>query len=126
MMDRITLLYFCGIYNVLFVVFHILFWKIFKWNTSLDKGTKSNKAVIQLLNVMLIFIFGFMAFVYFSYPNELFNSPLGKALLIGFFLFWFLRFIIQFVFVKIRGSFVISLTIVFLLGVIIHLLPLLS
>jgi len=83
-MDKITLLYFCGIFNLLLVIFHVLFWKVFNWKTSLDKGTKANKAVTQIMNIQLIYLFLFMAIIYLFYTKELVQSKIGNAVLLGY------------------------------------------
>jgi len=124
-MDKISLLYICGIYNIAFVIFHILFWKIFKWKNILEKGTKSTKAIIQIINIQLIYLFIVMAYVYLFYTDLLMDTKIGKLILIAYAGFWVLRFIQQFIFLKIKGKFVIALTLVFLFGAIIHLLPIL-
>ncbi len=122
-MDTATILFVCGLYNIVLVIFHILFWRIFKWNETLIKGTKANKIIIQIMNVQLIYLFLFMAFVYLLYPNELLNTNIGFAILFGYFGFWLIRFVQQFIFLKIKGNFVIGLTVLFFIGAVIHLLP---
>jgi hypothetical protein len=65
-----------------------------------------------------------MAFIYFAYPHQLIETELGTALLIGFLLFWVGRTIEQFIFLRIKSKMVTILTIIFFVGIIIHLLPL--
>lgn len=124
-MDKITILYFCGIYNIAFVVFHILFWKIFNWKETLDKGTKSSKAILQIINIQLIYLFAIMAYIYMYYGKELINSKIGNLVLIGYAGFWIIRLIQQFIFLKMKGKFVIGLTLIFLFGAFIHSIPML-
>ncbi len=118
------LLYSCSIFNIILVIFHLSFWKVFKWKETLAKGTKANAVATQIMNIQLIIWFAIMAFIYLFYTDELIHTKLGHALLIGYALFWIIRFIQQFIFLKIKGSFVIKLTILFLTGAIIHTLPL--
>ena len=122
-MNVITMLTICGIYNLFLAIFHISFWKVFNWNETLDKGTKANKIVTQIMNIQLIYLFLFMAFVYLFYGDELSDSIIGKIILIGYSGFWIVRFIQQFIFLKQKGKFVISLTILFFVGAILHLIP---
>ena len=124
-MDNLTLLYICGFYNILLTFFHILFWRIFKWETTLDKGTKANKAIIQIINNQLIYLFAIMAMVYLLFPTALLNSKLGNVILMGYAGFWIVRFIQQFLFLKQKGKFVIALSFLFFFGAVIHLLPIL-
>ena len=123
-MGKFLPLYLCGIYNLTFAVFHICFWKIFKWNEDLKRTSTASRAIIQILNIRLIYIFILMAFIYFIYPEQLLGSKIGFVLLLGFLGFWIGRTIEQFIFLRIKSKMVTTLTIVFLIGIIIHLLPL--
>ena len=96
---------------------------MFKWKETLNLGTKANAIVIKIINNQLIYLFFFMAFMYFQFPQELLNSKIGNVILIGYSGFWIFRLIQQFIFLKMKGSFVIKLTILFFIGAIIHLLP---
>ena len=125
-MDKTFLLDLCGIYNLAFAIFHLFFWKLFKWKEDFRKTSAGNRAIVQILNIRLIYIFLLMAFIYFVYPHQLIETELGTALLIGFLLFWVGRTIEQFVFLRIKSKMVTILTIVFFVGIIIHLLPLVA
>lgn len=122
-MDKTALLYLCGIYNLAFAVFHISFWKIFKWNEDLKEISIGNRAIIQILNIRLIYIFLLMAFVYLFYPDQLMETKIGFVLLIGCLGFWMGRTIEQFIFLRVKSKMVTILTVVFFIGIIIHLLP---
>ncbi|MDD5362423.1 MAG: hypothetical protein PHN88_09845 [Ignavibacteria bacterium] len=123
-MDKLLLLKICGIYNLAFAVFHIMFWKIFNWKDDLAKLRAGNRAVMQILNIRLIYVFLLMAFVYLFYSSQLAETPLGFVLLIGFLGFWVGRTIEQFIFLRIKSTMVTVLSVVFLIGVMLHLLPL--
>lgn len=122
-MNKITLLYACGIFNLVLVLFHISFWKVFNWKKTLEKGTKANKAVIQIMNIQLIYLFLFMAFIYLFYTEELIQSKIGNAIILGYAVFWIIRFFQQYIFLKQKGIFVIALTFIFLIGAFLHLIP---
>lgn len=122
-MDKTTLLNICGFYNLAFAIFHISFWRIFKWNKDLKSISIGNRAIIQILNIRLIYIFLLMAFIYFFYSDQLIGTKLGFVLLIGFLGFWIGRTIEQFIFLRVKSKMVTILTIVFFIGIVIHLLP---
>jgi len=105
------------------MVFHLFFWKIFKWKKTLAKGTKANAIATQIMNIQLIYLFAFMAILYLFFSKELLHSKIGSLIMIGYAGFWIIRFIQQFIFLKIKGSFIIKLTILFFIGAIIHTLP---
>jgi len=110
---------------MLFALFHLFFWKIFNWETELKKLHFSNKAIMQILNLRITYVFLFMSFLYFYYAKEIVTSELGYVIITGMGIFWLGRTIEQFVFFNFRSKRVNMLTIVFLLGTIIHFLPLL-
>ncbi|RPH28923.1 MAG: hypothetical protein EHM93_18075 [Bacteroidales bacterium] len=122
-MDKTILLFLCGFYNLAFAVFHVSFWNIFKWKEDLKKNSIGNRAIIQILNIRLIYIFLLMSFIYFFYPSQLIETEIGFVLLIGFLMFWIGRTFEQFIFLRVKSRMVNILTIVFVLGIIIHLLP---
>jgi hypothetical protein len=119
-MDKITILYACSAYYLAFALFHIGFWKLFNWRTELRKLNFANRAIMQILNLRIIFMCLFMSFIYCKYPQELINSALGNALLIGMFLFWVGRTIEQFIFFKQNNKYIIFSTGIFILGTVLH------
>lgn len=119
-----TLVHICGIYMLLFGVFHILFWKFFNWKSELKKLSLSNRAIMQILNLRIIYYFFFVAFVCFVFPNELYTTNLGKVFLAGNSIFWIGRAIEQFVFLRVNHLEVHVLTFLFIIGIILFALPL--
>lgn len=121
-----TVIFLCGLYNIGFTIFHISFWKIFKWRSDLEKLSFANKAVMQLLNVQIIYYFLFVAFICFYFPTELLTTSLGQVFLGGSSLFWFVRTIQQFVFLRANHYKIHILTIIFLVGTILFAIPILT
>ena len=113
-----------GFYNLGFAIFHLMFWRLFRWKRDLSSLTFINRSVMQILNLCLTFVFLLMAYISFFNTSELIQTNLGKALLVGFSLFWFLRMIEQIIFSRIRNLISIALTLVFLFGCVIYLIPL--
>ena len=113
-----------GVYNLGFAIFHLMFWRLFRWKRDLSSLTFINRSVTQILNLCLTFVFLLMAYISFFNTSELIQTNLGKALLVGFSLFWFLRMIEQIIFFGIRNLISIALTLVFLFGCVIYLIPL--
>lgn len=112
-----------GIYSLGFAVFHLFFWKIFHWKEDLASLTYVNRAVMQILNLCLSFIFLVMAYVSFLFPRDLTTTGLGRTLLISFSLFWFLRTIEQILFFGLKHKTSLVLTFIFLIGSALYLLP---
>jgi len=123
-MEKIIILKICGFYNLAFAIFHILFWKIFKWNDDLKKSSISTRAIIQILNIRLIYVFILMSIIYLFYSDQLIETQIGFFLLIGFLGFWIGRTIEQFIFLRVKSKMVTILTITFIIGIVIHMIPL--
>ncbi|HHL32405.1 MAG TPA: hypothetical protein ENJ41_07440, partial [Oceanospirillales bacterium] len=69
------------IYHLAFVVFHLLFWKLFDWVQDLKKLSPINKSVMQILNLRLIFVFLIFAYICYFNSTEMLDSKLGSTLL---------------------------------------------
>jgi hypothetical protein len=118
------IIYCCGIYAVAFAIFHIMFWRIFNWKKDLQNISVANRAIIQIANSRLIYVFLFTAFVCFFYTDELLTTRLGHVFLAGSSIFWFGRTIEQFVFLGYKHKVVNLLTIIFIIGAILFAIPL--
>ncbi|MCX6155346.1 MAG: hypothetical protein NT007_14425 [Candidatus Kapabacteria bacterium] len=115
-----------GIHSLSFVIFHILFWKIFDWKRDLERISKVNKAILQILNLRLIFVFFFTALLCIFYSHDLLTTSIGRVFLLGGFLFWFGRAIEQVIFFGIKSLKSNLMTIIFLIGAALFLIPLLG
>ena len=114
-----------GIYNLGFAIFHLLFWKIFKWKKDLASLTYVNRSIMQILNLRLTYVFLVMAYVSFGFQMDLTITKLGQTLLIAFSLFWFMRMIEQVIFFGVKNRISFTLTVLFFIGGVLYLLPLL-
>jgi len=118
-----TIILICGIYSLAFAVFHISFWKVFKWSSDLRKISFANKGIMQILNVQIVYYFLFTAFICFVFPDELISTKLGNMFLLGCSLFWLIRTIQQFIFLRANHYAIHILTVIFIIGAIIFGLP---
>jgi len=117
-------IYLAGIYNLAFGLFHIGFWKMFKWNEELKKLDFGNSEVMQILNVHVIYYLLFAAFICIAFPAELQNTKLGNAFLLGCSLFWLLRIVNQFIFFTASNfASVFATIIIFGVGAVLFALP---
>lgn len=119
-----AIIFFCGIYSLAFALFHVVFWRLFRWKQELTKLTVFNRAITQILNLRIIYFFLFVAVLCFAFPSELVSSRLGKAFLAGISLFWLGRTIEQFIFFRMNNKWVNILTFIFITGAILFALPL--
>ena len=104
-----------GLFCAAFAVFHLLFWKLFRWRTELAKLTSINRSIVQILNLCLIFVFVVFAYLSLSYSSELVATQVGRALLFLIAVFWYLRAVEQALFFGLQKLLSILLFVVFLL-----------
>jgi hypothetical protein len=119
-----TLIFFCGIFNLLFLIFHAFFWKLFDWKKNLNKLMFHNKAIMQVLNLKLMYVFLFFAAICFFFTNELLYTNFGNYILIVISIFWLTRFVEQLVFFNNKSVIEKLLILIFAIGTIIHIAPL--
>ena len=125
MLEPKFLLTLCGLYNLGFAVFHLFFWKIFRWKEDLASLTRVNRSVVQILNLRLTYVFLVMACVLFAFQSEVDATKMAQALLIAISIFWFMRTVEQVVLFFLKHKVSNALTVLFLIGGMIHLLPVL-
>lgn len=82
-------------YNVAFALFHLGFWRIFRWREELPKLHPVNRGVMQVLNLMLMLVLLFAAMLQGMFHDQLVSTPLGRLLLAGMVFFWIVRAILQ-------------------------------
>jgi hypothetical protein len=114
-MDEI-LLVIGGIYNLLFAVFHLLFWKIFDWKNDLASLTSVNRAIMQVINLCLTFVFIIFSVISLLYPDQMIGTDLGRTLIFLIVIFWFLRAVEQIIFFRLKNWLSWAFLFVFLIG----------
>ncbi|MBI2333387.1 MAG: hypothetical protein HYU84_14725 [Chloroflexi bacterium] len=117
------LLFAGGVFHLAIAVFHLFFWRIFHWKEDLASLTRINRAIVQILNLCLTFIFFVMAYVSFVHTAELISTSLGRTILASIALFWILRLILQFVFFGARHRVSILFIVIFIIGASLYLFP---
>ena len=107
-------------YSTGFAIFHLCFWRIFDWRKDLGQLTHINRGVVQILNLCLAFVFILFAYLAIAHREEMISTAIGRSLLAGISVFWFLRMIEQIVFFGFKRPVSIGFTIVFLVGAFLH------
>lgn len=106
----------CGIHSAAFALFHLGFWRLFEWPRTLQSTTRSNRAILQIANAQLVWVFAGIALLCFTMPDALATSALGRAVLGGMAAFWWLRLVLQFVWLPVHHPLVHGLSVAFALG----------
>jgi len=119
------IIFICGIYNVALAIFHFGFWKMFHWNVELKKLNFANRGIMQILNIQISYYFIFTAIICFAFPKDLLTTDIGKALLIGNSLFWLVRTLQQFIFLRANHYKIHIMTLIFVIGTLLFALPVL-
>jgi hypothetical protein len=119
-----TILLLCALHSFGFALFHAGFWRLFGWPRTLKDTTLANRAVIQIANVQLIWVFAGVGLLCLLYPEALVATPLGRAVLAGMAIFWSLRVAAQFIWLRIHHPLVHVLTALFVLGALLFAAPL--
>lgn len=120
-----TILLLCAAHSFGFALFHLGFWKLFGWPRTLRDTTAANRAILQIANVQLVWVFLVVGVLCLLFPAELATTRLGRACLVGMSGFWVLRLAGQFIWLRINHAMVHVLTALFALGAILFALPLL-
>ena len=119
-----TLLLLCALHSFGFALFHLGFWRLFGWPRTLQSTTLPNRAILQIANVQLVWVFTGIGLLCLLYPTELATSPLGRAVLAGMAVFWILRTFVQCVWLRVNHPLVHALTALFALGAVLFAAPL--
>ena len=115
-----------GIYSLILVVFHALFWRLFDWPGDLHSLSFINRAVIQVLNISLTFVFFIFSYLSLIHTQELLVTDLGHALLWLIAIFWLARAVQQVIFFKLTHWLSWMFTAYFALGAVLYGIPALS
>ncbi len=124
-MNSDALLILGGIFNLVFAVFHLSFWRIFNWQQDLKPLRYVNRALMQILNLCLTFVFFIFAYISFSYTYDLLITRLGHSIIASISVFWFLRAFMQVAFFGLKNKTSILFFVLFLIGGVLYIYPLL-
>ncbi|MCB1897459.1 MAG: hypothetical protein H6945_13915 [Zoogloeaceae bacterium] len=110
----------CAAANPGFALFHPAFWRLFDWHGRLGCLGRVNRAVMQVMNVRLIYVFVMFAVLQTVYTESITGSPLGIALQAGIVLFWAMRAVEQVVFFGLAHPAPIGIFAVFVANALLH------
>ena len=85
-----------GVINLLFMLFHLMFYNMFGWKTGLDCLSNDNRSIMMTYHYVCILIIGFMGILPLTYPGELLHSKMRFTILGTFILFYIIRIITEF------------------------------
>jgi hypothetical protein len=84
-----------GVLYAALALFHLGFWRLFRWREELARLGAVNRGVMQVLNLCLTYLFIVAAAGFCFYPAEIMGSDTGRVLLAALAGFWLLRALYQ-------------------------------
>lgn len=124
-METGTVLLLCALHSFGFALFHLGFWRLFDWPRTLQATTRPNRAILQIANLQLVWVFTGVGLLCLLHPDALAGTPLGRAVLAGMSIFWLIRLAAQLVWLRIHHPLVHALTALFACGAVLFAWPLL-
>lgn len=123
MQDHLVI-WLCGVHSLAFALFHLAFWSLFDWPRDLRSTSVATRAITQILNLRLTYVFLAVAAACFLLPEDLVGTRLGRCLLGAMSLFWIGRLIEQAIFLRYHDKLLHLLSALFALGAILFAWPL--
>jgi len=114
-----------GAYHLAFAIFHLFFWRLFRWKSELAKLSSINRNVMQILNLRITYLALVFSYLSFALPEDLLSTTLGRTMLGAIALFWAMRAVEQVWFFGVRSRLSNAFVAVFLAGAALYAIPLL-
>jgi hypothetical protein len=126
MKNNIIFLRIAGSISLLFMLFHLAFYRLFNWEHSLECLSQSDRSILITYHYISILILGFMGIVPLLQTKTLLNSPLKYSVLTMFGLFYLIRIVTEFTLFGLNKISSPIILIMCILPMILYILPLLS
>lgn len=119
------LVFAAGVFNGLFAVFHMFFWKLFNWPASLAALDATNRELMPIFNIHTVFVLVFFAYACFAHAKDLAQIRMGRRVSLAIGGFWILRTVNEFLYFDSAQPKSQILAAVFVSGAALSLVPLL-
>lgn len=96
------IIFICGILSVVFALFHIAFWWLFKWPATLEYMYPGHRMLMQTFNFCMLPLFIFFSYVYLALSQEILSTRLGRAVLLMNASIYYFRSLAELIFGDIR------------------------
>ncbi len=90
---RKKILYAGGVLNILLAILHMCFWKMLNWSDELPKLSRDNQAVLQVANIILIFIIIYFAVMSFILARSSMFDIYARSIVVCICGFYFIRLV---------------------------------
>jgi hypothetical protein len=85
-----------GLLLICLALVHIIFPKYFNWKEEFSGVDLLNRQMMYVHTFFIALIVLLMGLLCFFSAQQIINTPLGKTISLGLFIFWFFRLLIQF------------------------------
>ena len=85
-----------GYLFILLAFIHVIFPKKFEWKKECGTLSLINKQMMYIHTFFIALVVLLMGILCITSYTELINTPLGRKISLGFFIFWIIRFFVQF------------------------------
>jgi len=104
MKNQILLLRIAGFISLFFVVFHLLFYRMFNWENTLDGLSSVNRAIFLTYHAICILMLLFMSVIPVFQTKALLASSIKYGILSLFSIFYLIRIVAEFTLFGISSS----------------------
>ncbi len=84
-----------GLFNLAIAVFHVLLGRVLGWPEKLEVLDRGNRAAMRLLNTALIILLTAIGLAFAFFTADVRATALGKFLVTAMLIFWFVRLVLQ-------------------------------
>lgn len=84
-----------GLFNLAIAVFHVLLGRLLGWPEKLEVLDRSNRAAMRFLNIALIVLLTTIGLAFSFFTGDVRATPLGHFLVAAMLAFWFVRLVLQ-------------------------------
>jgi hypothetical protein len=97
-----AVMYACAVLSVLFAAFHVSFWWLFDWPSTLGYMTAEHRMLMQTYNLCMLPVFFFFCYCYWTMREELVSTRLGRGIMVMCSFIYLFRGIAELLFGNIR------------------------
>lgn len=115
-----------GVFDLAIAVFHILLGRLLGWPEKLEVLDRSNRAAMRFLNIALIVLLTTIGLAFLFFTGEVQTTPLGQFLVGAMLMFWFVRLVLQPIYLGWLSRSSLKAIPVLIVGVLLHIAALMA
>ena len=120
-LEPTALVHAAGWLNVVAAVFHLGFWRLFRWPQSLGDLNSVNRGTLYTMNWTLTYLFGLVGFIFLRTDQAAAHAGTVSWLLYGMSGFFLMRALVHPFYFRLKNPLSLAIFIIALLGSALHL-----